>query len=184
MRYAQIRELDISNGSQIGVSLFVQGCDIIPHCKGCFNSDTWDFNGGREWTKEVEEHFLNLIDRPYIKRVSILGGEPLARKNIDYIYHLILKIKDRFPDKIIWLYTGYEADTFFNIDIDNEHESMSEFMTKCLRKSTASLVDVLVEGPYIEKLKDQHLNYRGSSNQRVIDVQETLKQGRIVLYCD
>ena len=105
MRYASIRNMDISNGEFCGVSLFVQGCDIIPHCKGCFNSDTWDFNGGKEWTNEVEEHFLNLIDRPYIRRISILGGEPLARKNIDDIYHLILKIKDRFPDKIIWLYT-------------------------------------------------------------------------------
>ena len=180
MRYASIRNMDISNGEFCGVSLFTQGCDIIPHCKGCFNSDTWDFNGGKEWTNEVEEHFLNLIDRPYIKRISILGGEPLARKNIDDIYHLILKIKHRFPDKIIWLYTGYEADTFLNTDIDDKCEPL----IKRLRKATTSLVDVLVEGPYIEKLKDQHLNYRGSSNQRVIDVQETLKQGRIVLYCD
>ena len=180
MRYAQIRDMDISNGNQIGVSLFVQGCDIIPHCKGCFNSDTWDFSGGKKWTKEVEDHFLDLIDRPYIKRVSILGGEPLARKNIEDVYHLILEIKHKFPNKIIWLYTGYKLDTFFNADLSSAKEPFA----KRLRKSTVSLTDVLVEGPYIESLKDPHLKYRGSSNQRVIDVQQTLKQGKIILYCD
>ena len=183
MRYAQIRELDISNGSQIGVSLFAQGCDIIPHCKGCFNPDTWDFNNGKEWTDEVEDHFLDLINRPYIKRISILGGEPLADDNVKDIYNLVLRIKNKFPEKNIWIYSGRTWEQIMHPVITNDFDLQKHGRIE-LRNKIVSLCDVLVEGPYIEKLKDQHLNYRGSSNQRVIDVQETLKQGRIVLYCD
>ena len=108
MRYASIRKLDISNGEGVGVALFVQGCRFNPHCYNCFNPDTWDFNGGKEWTPEIKDKFLELIDRPYIKRVSILGGEPLADENLDDIFDLISEIKRRFSDtKTIWLYTGY-----------------------------------------------------------------------------
>ena len=95
MRYAQIRELDISNGEGIGVALFVQGCPS-PHCKNCFNPETWDFNGGKEWTPEVKEKFLELIDRPYIKRVSILGGEPLADENLDNVIDWVTEINKRY----------------------------------------------------------------------------------------
>lgn len=136
MRYASIRELDISNGEGVGVALFVQGCPFNPHCYNCFNPETWDFNGGKEWTSEVKERFLELIDRPYIKRVSILGGEPLADKNLDGVLDLVTEINKRYnfqkvdsanpckmgvsedknadeirlscPNKSIWLYTGYE----------------------------------------------------------------------------
>ena len=100
MRYAQIRNMDISNGENIGVSLFVQGCRF--KCKNCFNKETWDFSGGKEWTKEIESKFFELIDRPYIKRISILGGEPLADENAEEVLNLIKEIKGRFPTKDIW----------------------------------------------------------------------------------
>ena len=105
MRYASIRELDISNGEGVGVSLFVQGCHF--KCLGCFNSETWDFNGGKEWTEEIENKFLELAARPYIKRISILGGEPLAKKNYLEVKFLLQKLKQKYPDKKIWLFSGY-----------------------------------------------------------------------------
>lgn len=110
IRYAQIRSLDLSNGEGIGVALFVQGCNF--HCKNCFNPETWDFNGGKEWTQEVKNKFLELANRPYIKRISILGGEPLADENIDDVLDLVNKIRHSLPKKTIWLYTGYTL--FFN----------------------------------------------------------------------
>ena len=105
MRYASIRKMDISNGSGIGVSLFVQGCPF--HCKGCFNQETWDFNGGQEWTKEIEKQFITLIGQRFVKRVSILGGEPLCEENISEIKELISRIKALYPDVQIWVFTGY-----------------------------------------------------------------------------
>jgi anaerobic ribonucleoside-triphosphate reductase activating protein len=153
--------MDISNGEHIGVSLFVQGCRFC--CKGCFNKETWDFNGGKEWTQEVEDKFFDLINRPYIKRVSILGGEPLADGNKLVVLDLIKKIKDKYPNKSIWLYTGY---TFEEISSLNN-----------LR-----YIDVLVDGRYIEEQKDLTLKFRGSKNQRLIDIQKTLKENKIVLY--
>ena len=107
MRYASIRSMDISNGEGVGVSLFVQGCDR--HCFNCFNSETWDFNGGKEWTEETKNKFIKLIDRPYINRISILGGEPLAERNIDEVLSLIKEIRISYPEKYIWLYTGYHV---------------------------------------------------------------------------
>ena len=104
MRYASIRDIDITNGEGIGVALFVQGCPY--HCLNCFNPETWDFCGGKEWTVETEERLFQLINRPYIKRVSILGGEPLAEQHRIDVLHLICRIKERFPDKEIWLWTG------------------------------------------------------------------------------
>ena len=122
MRYALMREMDISNGKGIGVSLFVQGCPI--HCKGCFNQNIWNFEGGKEWTEEVKNKFFGLIDKPYIKRISLLGGEPLVYENLPDIYNLIKEIKSKFPNKDIWLYTGYtlsisDFDTSVDIGWDN-----------------------------------------------------------------
>lgn len=165
MRYALIRKMDISNGPGVGVSLFVQGCHL--HCKGCFNSTAWDFNGGKEWNDDVKQKFLELASRPYIKRISILGGEPLSPENSYDIYELIVEIKDKLPDKVIWLYTGY----LFEYAINNQ------FNRKILE-----LCDVVVDDRYVEELKDIGLPWRGSSNQRIIDMQETLKQNKIVLY--
>lgn len=165
MRYALIRKMDISNGPGVGVSLFVQGCHL--HCRGCFNSIAWDFNGGKEWSDDVKQKFLELASKPYIKRISILGGEPLSYENVDDIYKLIVEIKDKLSDKVIWLYTGYRFE-----DVINNLPS----------RRVLELCDVVVDGKYVEELKDISLPWCGSSNQRVIDVQETLKQNKIVLY--
>ena len=160
MRYAQIRNMDISNGIGIGVALFVQGCHF--HCENCFNKNTWDFNEGLAWTSSIENNFLHIIDKPYIKRISFLGGEPLTPENKEDVLSLIDKCKQLYPNKKIWVWSGY---TFDN-----------------LPKSILNNIDYLVDGPYIDSLKDYKLKFRGSSNQRIIDVQETLKQNKVILY--
>ena len=205
MRYASIRELDISNGEGVGVALFVQGCRF--HCTNCFNPDTWNFSGGKEWTQNVKEKFLELIDRPYIKRVSILGGEPLADENLDGVLDLATEINKRYnipqdivcnnnsdlnilngntdrfrlslPNKSIWLYTGYTWDQIFTDGV---------FLTRdCAgwkRREIVKQCNILVDGRYIDSERDITLKWKGSRNQRVIDVQRSLQQNRIVLYCD
>lgn len=183
MRYASIRSLDISNGDMIAVSLFTQGCHF--HCDNCFNTSAWDFNGGKEWTEEVENKFMALVDRPYIKRVSILGGEPLADENVECVYELLKKIRKKFPDKRIWVYTGYtyEEITADHSFITNEGSSVqSKF--DAYRSAILSVCDVLVDGRFIDKLKDPSLAFRGSSNQRVIDVSETIKKGEMALWTE
>lgn len=177
MRYASIRSLDISNGEGVGVSLFVQGCPF--HCKNCFNSETWDFNGGKEWTEETKNKFIELINRPYIKRVSFLGGECLAEQNLDEILKLVQEIRISFPDKTIWLYTGYTWENLINVNYPLD----SEWENRILRKSIIKLCDVLVDGEYIDEQRNITLKWRGSSNQRVIDVKQSLAQNKVVLYC-
>ena len=174
MRYAQITPFEICNGKGAGVSLFTQGCHF--RCKGCFNQKTWDFDGGKEWTEEIKNKFFKLIDRPYIKRVSILGGEPLANENVSEVFNLIEEIKNKFPDKSIWLYTGYSLEDI----IEPKNCKLNEI--HLLRATIVKMCDVLVDGRYVDGLKDLTLKFRGSSNQRVIDVQETLKESKIVLY--
>ena len=128
MRYTNIDSFDICNGEGIGISLFVQGCHF--HCKNCFNKNTWDFNGGKEWTEETKNYFLKLIDKPYIKRISILGGEPLASQNLNEILCLVNQIRLLYPEKIIWFYTGFKLEDisfcsamnkYVNGDIDYEN---------------------------------------------------------------
>jgi anaerobic ribonucleoside-triphosphate reductase activating protein len=218
MRYASIRNLDISNGANIGVALFVQGCDRNPHCKNCFNSETWDFNGGKEWTEKIKNKFMELIDRPYIKRISILGGEPLAEQNLDDVLSLIKKIREKypisqnhnsenigksrvledknskeirisFPEKTIWLYTGFRWNYIMNYqpvetdDFDYIEESYNDGLME-KRKQIISLCNIVVDGEYIDEQKDLTLAYRGSKNQHVIDVKQSLAQNKVVLYCD
>lgn len=179
MRYAQIRSMDISNGEGVGVSLFVQGCPF--HCKNCFNSETWDFNGGKEWTEKTKNKFMELIDRPYIKRVSFLGGECLAEQNLDGVLDLIKEIRISFPEKTIWLYTGYSySDIFRGQSSCLSQEGLNNFK----RREIIKLCNIVVDGEYIDEQKDLTLKWRGSKNQRVIDVQQTLKQEKVVLYCD
>lgn len=185
MRYAQIRSMDISNGEGVGVSLFIQGCPF--HCKNCFNSDTWDFNGGKEWTEKTKNKFMELIDRPYIKRVSFLGGECLADQNLDEVLKLTKGIRISFPEKTIWLYTGFEWDSLMSKICqptfpDKDFERIIEIHKK--RKEIISNIDVLVDGEYIDGQRDATLKWRGSKNQRVIDVKESITQNKIVLYCD
>lgn len=200
MRYSSMRNLDISNGEGVGVSLFVQGCPF--HCFGCFNSDTWDFNGGREWTEKTKDKFMKLINRPYIKRISFLGGECLAEQNLDEILSLIKQIRISFPDKTIWLYTGYHVfinypeshrqhkvilstrpNTSTNIIYDDELFFKKKEEDR-KRSEIIFNVDVLVDGEYIDEQKDLSLKWRGSKNQRVIDVKQSLAQNKMVLYCD
>ena len=179
MRYSSMRNLDISNGEGVGVSLFVQGCPF--HCFGCFNSDTWDFNGGKEWTKEIKDKFLKLIDRPYIKRVSFLGGECLAEQNLDEILKLVQEIRIFFPEKTIWLYTGYSYSEIFR----GQSSCLSqEGLNNFKRRKIIKLCDVVVDGEYIDEQKDLTLKWKGSKNQHVIDVKQSLAQNKMVLYCD
>lgn len=162
MKYSQIRSMDISNGEGIGVALFVQGCHF--HCNNCFNSETWDFNGGKEWTYKTEEEFLDLANKPYIQRVSILGGEPLEDCNFSYLKNLLFKIP---PNKNVWLYSGF---------------TWEEILESRKKERIIELCDVLVDGKYIHKLRDMNLKFRGSSNQRIIDVQESLETGEVILW--
>ena len=200
MRYASIRSMDISNGERVGISLFVQGCRFC--CSNCFNKDTWDFNGGNEWTPEVEDKFIELASRPYIKRISILGGEPLADENLDGILNLVNRFRLLMPEKTIWLYTGYK----FMIDIPKSHQQENvvfsvfpnvlsqgilpneEYYKQRIfddkRMEIISKCNVLVDGRYVDSLRDVSLRWRGSSNQRCIDIQKSLQQGKVVLYCD
>lgn len=165
MRYASIRSLDVSNGEGVGASLFVQGCPI--RCFNCFNKETWDFNGGKKWTEETKNKFMELVDKPFIKRVSILGGEPLADGNCLAVRLLCKEIKTKFPDKKIWIYSGYDFRYLSREQIE-----------------TILFSDVMVDGRYIDAKKDMTLKFRGSKNQRIIDVQKSLREDKIILYCD
>lgn len=164
MRYASIRSLDISNGEGIGVALFTQGCPF--HCKNCFNPETHGFNGGKDYTLEVRDKIVSLVSRSYIKRFSVLGGEPLIDRNKQDLISLCSTIKRVRPDIKIWVYTG---NTFENIK-----QSWYDLLY--------NYVDVLVDGQFVDELKDLRLEFRGSSNQRLIDVKETYKNDNIILY--
>lgn len=186
MRYSSMRNLDISNGEGVGVSLFVQGCPF--HCFGCFNSDTWDFNGGEEWTEKTKDKFMKLINRPYIKRISFLGGECLAEQNLDEILSLIKQIRISFPEKTIWLYTGFCWNdimcSFAGLQADCVVLNKKDIEAWEKRRKIISNVDVLVDGEYIDEQKDLSLKFRGSKNQSVIDVKQSLAQNKMILYCD
>ena len=165
MRYAQIRSMDISNGTGIGVSLFVQGCHF--HCKDCFNSETWDFSGGKPWTEDSKKIFLISVLRAYIERVSILGGEPLADENFPDVLNLVQTIHEKFPEKKIWIYTG---DTWENLLNDSQ------------KKEILPYINILVDGRFETDKKDLSLKFKGSSNQRVIDVQKSLENEEVVIF--
>ena len=199
IRYAQIRSLDLSNGEGVGVALFVQGCHF--HCENCFNPETWDFDGGKEWTEEVKNKFLELANKSYIKRISILGGEPLAKENLDDVLDLVNEFRLSIPHKSIWLYTGYTISTckYFDDIIFTFHPSYyhpnplngeyikvddKAYFIKQDRKRVEIVknIDVLIDGQYIESQRDISLPYRGSSNQRLIDIQKSLQKGEIALW--
>lgn len=161
MRYNQIRNLDIANGPGCRVSLFVQGCSF--NCPGCFNGAARDFDGGKEFTSLVRDQLLDLAEPDYITGLSILGGEPLHPRNRTDVLELVKQFKMRFPKKSVWIWTGYLW------------EDVCDDLTN-------SSVDVLVDGRFEESLKDLRLQYRGSSNQRVIDVQASINSNSIILY--
>ena len=160
MRYNKIRKMDIANGPGVRVSIFFQGCAF--HCKNCFNPETWDFDGGKEFTDETINRVLELCDKEYIKGLSILGGEPLHPKNIEGTTRLAKKFKEKFDDKTIWVWSGFLFEQLKNQEV-------------------LKYIDVLVDGQYVDELRDPRLKWKGSSNQRVIDVQKSLKQNKIVI---
>lgn len=182
MRYARIRKMDVSNGEGVGISLFVQGCHF--HCKGCFNQETWDFNGGKKWTPEIEEQFIQLANKPYIKRISILGGEPLADENVRDVYNLIAQLKGRYPEKKIWLYTGYEWEKI----VEESHAIRVEngdYLSNLYRYGAIVFADIVVDGKFqLDKqdLYNDNIVFAGSTNQRVIDSGASLSNGRIILH--
>lgn len=206
MRYAGIDKCDICNGNDVGVSIFVQGCHF--HCKGCFNKETWDFNGGKEWNDVIEKQFIELISKPYIKRVSILGGEPLADENLELTFNivaLIYGVCEQYNREImVWIYTGYTFEKIYNIqNIDDNSainpmidwmsgktqlsldESLNKSARQWMRNTILKHCDYIVDGRFeIDKqdLTYSKVKFAGSTNQRIIDVQKTLEKGEIVLY--
>ena len=164
MRYNKIRKMDISNGPGVRVSIFMQGC--VFNCKNCFNPETHDFNGGKEFTGETIDRILELCDQEYIAGLSILGGEPMHPKNIEGTTKLAKAFKEKFPNKTIWSWSGF----LFDCDLKD--------------KEVMKYIDVLVDGQYKDELHDFRLEWRGSSNQRVIDVQKSLKKNEVVLYSE
>lgn len=177
MNYADYYDCDICNGNSVGMSLFVSGCPI--HCKDCFNSDIWDFNSGKEWTPEVEEKFLKLAGRDYIKRISFLGGSPLCDENVKCVSLLIQRLRSEYPDKQIWVYTGY---TWESINSPVTLDSLDYTIPQMYRKELMDYIDVLVDGPFECEKRDLSLAFRGSSNQRLIDVKKSIEAGEVILW--
>lgn len=171
MRYAQIRSMDISNGEGIGVSLFTQGCPI--RCEGCHNSSIWDFDGGKEYNSGVTNKILEAIQPNWIERFSILGGEPLITQNLKELLDLIMKIKLFKPKIKIWIYTGFTYEQLQKRIQDNPNDY---YINPILKFS-----DVLVDGQFVQEKKDLTLRFKGSSNQRIINLRETDVQNKIIL---
>lgn len=169
MNYADIKTVDVQDGTGIRVSLYVSGCHF--HCKGCHNKEAWDFNYGKKYTEETEKYILDLLDRDYISGLSILGGEPLEPANQEALAGLVKKVKERFPNKNIWCYTGYD----FEKNVLGEMYKKFEYTPTFLKN-----VDVIVDGEFVEEKKLVDLKFRGSTNQRKIDVQESLKNNQLI----
>ncbi|HJH48710.1 anaerobic ribonucleoside-triphosphate reductase activating protein [Merdimonas faecis] len=171
MNYGEIKKYDIANGEGVRVSLFVSGC--THHCPGCFNQETWDFGFGKPYTEEAEREILEALAPGYIAGLSLLGGEPFEPANQEVLVGLLRKFKERFPKKTVWCYTGYLFD----------RELLEESRARCRwTDEMLSMIDVLVDGRFVEAKKDITLLFRGSSNQRLINVQESLRKKEVVLY--
>ncbi|MBQ3118359.1 MAG: anaerobic ribonucleoside-triphosphate reductase activating protein [Clostridia bacterium] len=173
MNYSAIKNCDVANGPGVRVSLFVSGC--THHCKDCFNSETWDFKFGEEFTVEQEDKIIELLKPDYIKGFSLLGGEPFEPSNQRVLVGLLKRIKESYPKKTVWCYTGYLLDD----------ELLSESRARCeVTDEMLSYIDILVDGEFKADLKDLRLRFRGSSNQRVIDLKETLAGDEIIWWKD
>lgn len=159
MNYGNIKEYDIADGPGVRVSLFVSGCRH--HCKGCFNSETWDFNYGKPYTKEVEEKIIGLLEPSYIQGFTLLGGEPFEPENQAELAGLLRRIRECYPQKDIWCYTGY----LYDVDLQEGGKVHTEAAEEML-----SYIDVLVDGEFIEEEKDITLPFRGSRNQRILEL--------------
>ena len=161
MRYNLIRKMDISDGPGVRVSVFLQGCEF--HCKNCFNPETWNFDGGKEFTDEHIDEIMKLCGASHIKGLSILGGEPLHPRNIEATTKIAKAFKEKYPNKDLWVWSGFIFD-----------ENMR-------KKEVFKYIDTLVDGQYVDELHNPTLKWRGSSNQRVIDVQKSLKENKVIL---
>lgn len=171
MYYGKINKNDVANGIGVRVSLFVSGCRV--HCKGCFNADTWDFKFGKEFTVDDENTIIEALANDYIDGLTILGGEAFEPENQEVLAPFIKKVKDLYPNKTIWMYTGYVLDKDLLPTSGKKH---TIYTNKIL-----DLIDILVDGPFEMDLKNLSLNFRGSKNQRIIDIKETIKRNEIVL---
>ena len=163
MNYGKIKPVDVANGEGVRVSVFVSGCSH--RCKGCFNSELWDYGAGEEFTHDVIVNILNLCHPNHISGLSLLGGEPLDPKNLKQVMLLCDCFKRKYPHKTIWCYTGYEWDKIKHLDI-------------------MDYIDVLVDGKFVQELADPRLKFRGSSNQRIIDVKKSRECGHVFLRKD
>ncbi len=170
MNYGEIKNYDIANGLGVRVTLFVSGC--THHCKGCFNPMTWDFGYGQPFTEDTENQLLEMLAPDYIDGLTLLGGEPMEADNQRALLPFLKKVRERYPHKNIWCYTGYTLETALLSDSRARCEVTDEFL---------SLIDVLVDGEFIEEQKNISLAFRGSENQRIIDLPKTLSKGRIVI---
>lgn len=171
MNYGNIKKTDIANGVGVRVSLFVSGC--TRHCKNCFNSETWDFNYGKPFTTDIEDEIIEALSPSYIRGLTILGGEPFEVSNQRGILPLIKRVRKELPQKTIWCYTG----CILEKDLQTDSYWRCEVTDNILAN-----IDILVDGPFVESLNDVSLYFKGSSNQRIIDMQETLKSGNVVLW--
>ena len=170
MYYADIKKVDVANGPGVRVSLFVSGC--THKCKGCFNEEAWDFKYGHEYTKKEEDKIIELLKPDYIEGITILGGEPFEYVNQKGILPLLRRIRKELPNKTIWCFSGYTFDTDILEDMSNKYEETKELI---------SYIDVLVDGKFEIDKKNFKLKFRGSSNQRIINVKESLKNNKVIL---
>ena len=177
MNYASLKTYDTANGPGVRVSLFVSGCEH--YCKDCFNSEAWDFNYGKEFTEDTLHQVIEAMTKSWIYGITILGGEPMNPKNVIEVSKIIARIRCSFPNKTIWVYSGYTLEELLsryqNMFIDPNINQEVAFATGSILKN----IDVLVDGRFVTEKKDLKLRFRGSSNQRIIDVQHYLKTGEI-----
>ena len=173
MNYASIKIMDVANGPGVRMSLFVSGC--THYCKGCFNKEAWDFNYGEPFTQKEIDYIIDYVSSPYVSGLTILGGEPMEPENQEELLKLTARVKEQFPDKDIWCFTGFTLEELQSSDC----RSNTEFLAPLL-----SNIDILVDGRYLEELKNISLQFRGSENQRVIDLNATRRQGEIVIWKD
>lgn len=169
MNYADIKTIDVQDGTGVRVSIYVSGCHF--HCKGCHNKEAWDFNYGKKFEDSTIEYILDLMDHDYIAGLSILGGEPLELVNQQGLVKLVEKVKAKYPEKTIWCYTGYD----FEKDVYGKMYKEYDFTKKFLEN-----IDIMVDGEFVEEQKIVNLKFRGSTNQKKIDVQASLKEGKVV----
>ena len=178
INYHNITHDDMNNGDGLRVVLWLSGCSH--HCYNCQNPQTWNPNSGIPFDESAKQEIFNELSKNYISGITLSGGDPLCENNLSEVLSLVEKIRNLFQNKTIWLYTGYLWENLINVNCPLD----SEWENRILRKSIIELCDVLIDGEYIDKQRDITLKWRGSSNQRVIDVRQSLAQNKIVLYCD